>query len=45
MLEFNVSLSPSLYHVMEGEGLPVAEQFKVTVAAGATVELLGCELN
>ena len=45
LLRFNVSLSPFLYHVIDGEGLPVAEQDKVVVAAGATVEFLGCELN
>ena len=39
------SWSVSLYHVMVGVGEPVTEQVKVTVAAGATVELLGCEVN
>ena len=45
MRRFNVSLSPFLYHVMDGEGVPVALQAKVVVAAGATVEFLGCEIN
>ena len=38
-------MSPFLYQVMDGEGVPVAVQAKVVVAAGATVEFLGCEIS
>lgn len=45
MRRVNVSSSPFLYHVTDGEGFPVEVQAKVVVTAGATVELLGCEIN